>query len=429
MGSIMWEWAKDLFPIYRSITGDGVRKTLSYLNSQLGNAMTIHEVPSGTQAFDWTVPKEWNVNEAWIKNPQGNKIVDFNDCNLHLVGYSIPVDIKLPLEELQEHLHSLSEQPDAIPYITSYYQERWGFCLTENQRRRLPHGYYHVHIDSSLKKGSLTYGEILIPGETEEEVLLSTFVCHPSMANNELSGPVVTTALARWLLSLASRRYSYRIVFIPETIGSIVYLSRNLDVMKYRTVAGFVVSCIGDERNYSLLHTPFSDTLADKVATHVFKHHCPGFFEYSFLERGSDERQYCSPGVRLPVVTVMRTKPGKFDEYHTSKDDLTLVTPEGLQGGFDVLMKCLMTLEANKKYDLICKCEPQLGKRGLYPTLSTKESGGSVRDMMNLLAYADGTRDLVDIAELIGSYVLDVQSDAEKLLEAGLLLEVKEDVR
>lgn len=423
VGQEMWEWAKDLFPVCRSVTGDGVRKTLAYLNSRLGHAMTIHEVPSGTQAFDWTVPREWNVREAWIKNPQGNKIIDLNKCNLHLVGYSIPVDIVLPLEDLQQHLHSLPEQPDAIPYITSYYQERWGFCLSENQRKSLCHGRYHVYIDSSLEEGSLTYGEVIIPGETEQEILLSTYVCHPSMANNELSGPVVTTALARWLLSLQTRRYSYRIVFVPETIGSIVYLSRNLDVMKRRTVAGFVVTCVGDEQAYSLLHSPYGDTLADKVAAHVLRHHCSGISEYSYLERGSDERQYCSPGVRLPVVSVMRTKYGEYDEYHTSQDDLTLVTPAGLQGGFDILMKCLMTLEANKNYEVLCKCEPQLGKRGLYPTLSTKGSGGTVRDMMNFLAYADGTRDLVDIADMIGSYVLDVQTHVKRLLAAGLLRE------
>ena len=416
----MHGWATDLFPICRSITGDGVRRTLAYLTKLLPG-LTTHEVPSGTKAFDWTVPDEWNVRAAYIEDESGRKIVDFARHYLHLVGYSEPVDQWLTLEELQPHLHSLPEQPDAIPYITSYYAKRWGFCLPQAQRDQLAPGRYHVVVDSTLAPGSLTYGELILEGREDRELLLSTYVCHPSMANNELSGPVVTTALARWLASLSDRRFTYRIVFIPETIGSIVYLSTHLEEMKRNTIAGFVVSCVGDERAHSFLRSRTGNTLADRAGKLVMSHHAPDHVEYSYLDRGSDERQYCSPGVDLPVVSLMRTRYASYPEYHTSLDDLTLVTPAGLAGGYDMIRRCIELLEHNYTYRVTTPCEPQLGKRGLYPTLSTREAGYSVRGMTNVLAYSDGSRDLVDLATHVGLSGEEAVAIAEQLFAHGLL--------
>jgi len=389
-----------LFPICRSITGNGVRETLRIIAEELPG-LVIHEVPSGTQAFDWTVPREWNVWDAYVLDPDGNKIIDFTRSNLHLVGYSIPVNKTVSLSELQDHLYSLPDQPDAIPYITSFYQERWGFCVTHRQREQInKEGKYTVMINSELKNGFLTYAELLIPGKCKEEIFLSTYICHPSMANNELSGPVVTTFLVKWLLS-RRRKYTYRIVLVPETIGSITYLSRNLEEMKKQVIAGYNITCVGDERAYSFLPSRKADSLADKVALHVLKHMHPGFKQYTYLERGSDERQYCFPGVDLPVASIMRSKYGTYPEYHTSSDDLTLVTPQGLKGSYDVLRKCIECIEADEYLRVVTLCEPKLDNRGLYPTLSTKQTNKLVRDMMNLLAYADGSCSLLEIADKI----------------------------
>ncbi len=412
--------ATRLFPITRSITGDGVRETLRILGEHLPG-LTVHEVPSGTRVNDWVVPPEWNVREAYVLDPAGDRIIDFKRHNLHLVGYSIPIHKKVSLAELQEHLYSLPGQPDAIPYITSYYKERWGFCVTHAQRQTITQeGEYTVVIDSDLRDGSLTYAELLIPGERDEEIFFSTYVCHPSMGDNELSGPTVTTFLTKWLLA-APRKFSYRIIFIPETIGSITYLSRNLDEMKRRVVAGYNVTCVGDDRAWSYLPSRRENTPADRAALHVLAHLHPDFICYSYLDRGSDERQYCAPGVDLPVASVMRSKYGTYPEYHTSLDDLNLITPSGLQGTYEALQKCVECLEADERLRVTVLCEPQLGKRGLYPTLSTKETAAQVRDMMNLIAYCDGTRSLLEIAEKIAAPMWTLIPIAERLKAEGLL--------
>lgn len=420
VGNELYALAKELFPICRSITGEGFRRTLEILRRE-APGLTVHSVPSGTQAFDWQVPDEWNIRGAHILDPKGRKVVDFADSNLHVVGYSVPVDRELSLEELQPHLHSLPGQPDAIPYVTSYYNRTWGFCLTHRRRRAMKKGRYRVVIDSTLAPGLLNYGEILLPGRLDKEVLLSTYCCHPSTANNELSGPVVTARLARWLSELPSRRYSYRIVFIPETIGSIVYLSRHLPELKAKVVAGFNVTCVGDDRAYSYLPSRQGDTLADRAAIHAIQAIAPKFKRYTYLDRGSDERQYCSPGADLPVATLMRSKYGSYPEYHTSKDDLSLISPKGLYGGFAVIRRALQLLEANETWRATFPCEPQLGKRGLYPTLSIKAAKTTAPSILDFLAYCDGTRDLLSIAETIGSDALQLADIASTLAAAGLL--------
>ncbi len=419
-GNNMHKWATDLFKICRSITGPGVRETLSYL-SKLIPGLTINSVPSGTKAFDWTVPDEWTIREAYIEDESGNRIVDFNNNNLHVVGYSTPIDQWMEFEQLDAHLHSLPEQPNAIPYITSYYSRRWGFCLTHEQRQSLKSGRYRVYIDSDISPGVLNYGELVITGESKEEILLSTYICHPSMGNNELSGPVVTTALAQWLTSLEQRKYTYRIIFIPETIGSIVYLSKHFKHLKKYTVAGFVITCVGDNRAYSFLPSRKGGTLADRAAEHSLKYGVESYDYYSYLDRGSDERQYCSPGIDLPVCSLMRSKYATYPEYHTSLDDLELISPEGLEGGYNILKKAIEILEFNNCYKAILPCEPQLGKRGLYPTMSTVKTTEETRTMMNLLAYADGSIDLIEIANIIDEDVTALYTLAEKLKSAELL--------
>ena len=369
----MYGLAAELFPVCRSLTGNGVRATLARLRQEIP-AIRVLEVPTGTKCFDWVVPNEWNIDDAFLLDPDGNKVVDFKKNNLHVVGYSTPIDQEIDLEDLQSRLFSLPQMPDAIPYVTSYYKPFWGFCLTENERRKLKPGRYRAKITSSLAPGHLTYGELLIPGKSAQEILLSTYVCHPSMANNELSGPVVALALAKWLLQKTERHFSYRILFLPETIGSIVYLSRNLEVMKDKTYAGYQLTCVGDDRSYSYLSSRTGETVADRAALHVLKHRAPDFKRYTFLQRGSDERQYCSPGVDLPVASVMRTKYSEYPEYHTSLDDLKLVSPQGLAGAIGVYREIIELLEWNRNFKVTCLGEPQLGKRGLYPNISTLDA-------------------------------------------------------
>ncbi|PQO33490.1 aminopeptidase [Blastopirellula marina] len=419
-GDLIYQLAEQLFPICRSITGNGVRETLGILQQEIPE-LQVHEIPTGTPCFDWTIPKEWNIRDAWICDPSGEKIVDFKRSNLHVMGYSVPVDQRMSLDELQSHLYSVPEQPNAIPYVTSYYKERWGFCLTDHQRKGLKPGEYHVKIDSELTQGSLSYGEISLPGSSDQEVFLSTYVCHPSMGNNELSGPCVATFLAKWIKELHSRRYRYRIVFIPETIGSIAYLSLHKEEMQKGVIAGFNISCVGDNRDYSFLPSRAGNTVADRVGQHVLRHMAPDYKQYTFLDRGSDERQYCSPGIDLPVASVMRTKYGMYPEYHTSLDDLSLISPEGLFGGYMALIRCLEVLEQDCVPKATTPCEPQLGKRGLYPDLSMKGSANHVRQMMNLLAYSDGTKSLLEIGEIIDAPAWELRKHVDNLAAEGLL--------
>ncbi|MDX2481637.1 MAG: DUF4910 domain-containing protein [Desulfuromusa sp.] len=419
-GAAMHKWATDLFPICRSITGQGVRDTLGYIKNLLP-MMTIEEVPSGTQAFDWVVPDEWNIYDAYIADESGQRIVDFKKNNLHVVGYSEPIDQWMTLEELDNNLYSLPDQPTAIPYVTSYYSRRWGFCLSHEQTHTIKPGSYHVVINSELKPGFLNYAELRLPGKSKEEVFLSTYICHPSMANDQLSGPVVATALAKWLSSQERLRYSYRIVFIPETIGSIVYISRNLTELKQRVIAGFNISCVGDERCYSYLPSRAGNTVSDQAAQHVLKYIDKDYIKYTWLDRASDECQYCSPGVDLPMASIMRSKYGVYPEYHTSLDDLNFVTPVGLAGSLLALKTSIEIIENNYTFKTTSPCEPQLGKRGLYPTLSTKSSSDQMRAIMSLISYCDGSKSLLEIADIIDQPFWKVQGWVNKLREHDLL--------
>lgn len=421
-GEQMHALCRELFPICRSITGDGFRASLAIL-CRFVPELTVHEIPSGTTCFDWQVPLEWNIRDAYVIAPDGTKICDFQSSNLHVVGYSVPVNATVPLEELQQHLYSLPEQPSAIPYVTSYYESRWGFCIPHAEREKLRPGDYRVVIDSDVKQGSLTYGEVILPGSSTEEVFLSTYLCHPSMANNELSGPVVATFLARWLAALPNRKYTYRMIFIPETIGAIAYLSRNLDVMKANVRAGFNLTCVGDDRVYSYLPSRQGGTLADKAALHALGHLHPGFIAYTYLQRASDERQYCSPGVDLPVCSIMRSKYHTYPEYHTSLDDLTLVTPSGLAGSLEVLQRAIQCVELDERLKATTPCEPQLGKRGLYPTLSIKGGNTSVRALKNFLAYADGRLSTLEIADVIKVPLWELAEIIDRCKREGLLVD------
>lgn len=408
-----------LFPINRSITGDGVRETLRILREELPG-LAIHEVPSGTSVLDWTIPDEWNVRSAYLEGPSGERVLDFADCNVHLVGYSVPVDARLPLSELQSHLHSDPEHRSAIPYVTSYYHRTWGFCLSADQRESLPDGEYHAVIDATLEPGALTYADLVIPGDLAEEVLISTYVCHPSLANNELSGPMVAVGLAQWLLSLPRRRYTYRFVFAPETIGAITYIAQNLEHLRASVVAAVNLTCIGDEGDYSYMATRLGNTALDRIARRVVRTR-ERSVEYSYLDRGSDERQYGMPGVDVPMISLMRTKYGSYPEYHTHLDDLSVVTPAGLQGGLDLARDCLIELEHSDYFRATVLGEPQLGRRGLYHTMHARTVADEVLLRTHVLAYADGEHSVTDMAELFERPASDVQLLVDELIDHGLL--------
>ena len=422
-GRKMYNWMVDLFPINRSLTGAGVRKTLNYIKKEIPK-LQIQSVPTGYQAFDWEVPKEWSVKDAYIADSNGEKIVDFRNSNLHIIGYSIPVDKNMKGSELLSYLHYLPDQPEAIPYLTSYYRDRWGFCVTKEQYDYVSENksdIFQVLIDSEHFDGELNYGELLIPGNSEKEILLSTYICHPSMANNELSGPVMATALAKEISSWPEREYSYRIIFVPETIGSIIYISKHLAHLKQNVIGGYVLTCVGDNENYSILNSKYEANISERIAIKVLEDNGIRYKQYPFSERGSDERQFCSPGVDLPITSLMRTKYGEYREYHTSLDDLNFVSPEGLQGAFDVLLSCLIYFEQNVTPMSDVLCEPQLSKRGLYPSLSTKQSAQKVRMMMNIISYSDGKLSLLDICEKHNYDFSESYKIVNQLAEKGVL--------
>ncbi len=424
IGFEIHDFARQLWGLNRSITGEGVRETLLKIANHLPN-MKVHSVPTGTKVFDWTVPKEWHVREAYIVAPSGKKICDFSKNNLHLLGYSVPFEGSLSLGELKKRLHTLPEQPNAIPYVTSYYKKRWGFCISQNELDSLEDGDYKIKIDSELFNGNLNYGELIIPGKSQKEVFLSTYICHPSMANNELSGPTVLTFLAKWLCNLKEKEFTHRIIFVPETIGSITYLSINHNEMRKNIFAGFNISCIGDEKAFSYLPSRDGQTISDEVAKHVLTWIDPNFIKYTWLDRGSDERQYCAPGIDLPVASILRTKWLEYPEYHTSLDNLeNVVTPKGLDGGYWALRKSLELIEKNKKFKVTVYGEPQMSKRDLYPTLSTKKNNNNKKLIMDLISMCDGRNSLLKIANTLNVPAWDLYEIIDKLKSYNLIEEI-----
>lgn len=422
LGKSMIDFMTLLWPINRSITGRGIRETLKIIQAHYLPELNIHEYPSGSKALDWVIPDEWEVNEAWLADSDGNRIADVNVNNLHLVGYSEAVDITLSLEELQSHLYSLPDQPDAIPYVTSYYKKQWGFCLSEQVRRQLTPGTYHAFIDARHFKGSLTLADWVLPGELDDEILFSTYCCHPSMANNELSGPVVATFLAQWLAQMPQRRYTYRFVFIPEMIGSATYLEHHREHLTQHVIAAFNLTCVGDNRAWSFLPARKPNTYSEQVAKHVLKHFSTSYTSYSWNDRGSDESMFSAPGIDLPMVSVMRTKYGVYPEYHTSLDTIgRVVTAEGLVGALACHKEIILALEHNCIPVTMVLGEPQLGPRGLYPQTSVKGSTLPVKDMLNLISYADGEHHLIQIAELCNCSISQLIPIVETLKLHGVL--------
>jgi aminopeptidase-like protein len=415
-----------LWPICRSITGNGVRETLNILNEII--PLKQIEIPSGTQVFDWTVPKEWNISDAYILSPDGRKIADFKTNNLHVVSYSIPVHQKITYSELVQHLHTLPDQPDAIPYVTSYYKERWGFCISHKEFLSLPtEGEYTVVIDSKLEDGHLTYGECVLPGDSKEEIFFSTYVCHPSMANNELSGPLAAAFLYQKLAALPSRKYTYRFAFIPETIGAICYLYNNGEAMKSNTHAGFVLTCCGNNDIFHYKRSRRGNSVTDKAVEHYLVQTQKDFSIRNFRPDGSDERQYCSPGFNLPIGSLMRTPYYEYKEYHTSFDNKSIIDFSSLEGTVEAYFHIVQILELNNRYqNTVMNCEPQLGKRDLYPSsLSPADSREFIDIVLHLLNYSDGAHDLIDIANKQGIDVVKYAGPLKKCLEKGVLIESK----
>jgi aminopeptidase-like protein len=419
VGEAMYRLIKNLYPICRSITGDGVRKTLAIFKEYI--PLAIHEVPSGTSVFDWSVPDEWNIRDAYIKDSNGNRIVNFKKSNLHVLNYSIPVNKTVPLHQLKKNLFTDPEHPEWIPYRTSYYKKDWGFCLSQDQFLELKEGEYEVLIDSSLEPGHLTFGEYVVKGQKSDEVLISCHICHPSLCNDNLSGMALAVFLARELSHL-SLRYTYRFLFIPGTIGSITWLCLNekhVSKIKY----GLVAACVGDGGNFTYKKTRRGDTEIDSAVINVLMSSGHDYKIIDFFPYGYDERQYCSPGFNLPVGCLMRTPFGEYPEYHTSADNLDFVRPEYLAESFATSVSALSVLECNKKYiNLNPKCEPQLGKRGLYDKIGG-QSDSKVKQLAILwvLNLSDGNNTLLDISNRSGVEFDIIKDVADTLVDHGLL--------
>ncbi len=413
-GRALYDCVTELYPLCRSLTGEGLRETLRRLQRQI--PLVLHEVPSGTAVFDWTVPREWSIRDAFVKDARGERVIDFQRSNLHVVSYSVPVRRRMSLTELRPHLHTLPDRPDWVPYRASFYADTWGFCLSQRQLDALEDGDYEVCIDSSLEPGSLTYGEYLVPGESSDEILISVHVCHPSLANDNLSGIAVAARLGQTLGSL-TLRYSYRFLFLPGTIGPITWLARN-EALVPRIRHGLVLVCLGDAGPFTYKKSRRGSATIDRAATHVLRHAGTHRVE-EFSPYGYGERQYCSPGFDLPVGRFSRTPHGCFPEYHTSADNLEFVRPDQLAGSYEACLAILAVLEGDRTYiNQNPKCEPQLGRRGLY-----REIGDNEMAMLWVLNLSDGRHSLLDIAERADLRFAALKAAADLLLAYGLLKE------
>lgn len=423
VGAEMYELVCQLYPICRSLTGEGVRESLRIISRQV--ELEVSEVPSGTGVYDWTVPKEWNIRTAWIADPKGDHVVDFADSNLHVLGYSTPVRGTMRLADLRPHLHTIPEHPDWIPLRTSYYSENWGFCLAHSALETLAEDTYEVHIDSSLEPGHLTYAEAHVPGKTSDEVLISTYICHPSVCNDGISGIALVTMLAKYLRRFRLR-YSYRFLFSPGTIGPLTWLSRNEEHLGH-VKHGLVASCVGDPGIITYKQTFEGNAEIDQAAANALRTSGDEHRIQSFVPWGGDERQFSSPGFRLPIGALMRTPPGSFPEYHTSADDLNFVRPAFLGDSFDKYVAVLEILEGNRTYvNLNPKGEPQLGKRGLYQAISSGAPGAEAtteRALLWVLSFSDGRNTLLDISDRSGIPFPVIRTVADSLCEHGLLKE------
>jgi aminopeptidase-like protein len=417
----MYRMIVELYPICRSITGNGYRQTMRRIQEMI--PISIQEVPSGTEVFDWTIPKEWNIRDAYVKGPSGEKVVDFKEHNLHIMQYSVPVHLKMPLQELKHHLHSLPDHPEWIPYRTSYYKENWGFCLSQKKLDNLEEGEYEVVIDSSLEDGHLTYGEYRIQGECDEEVLFSCHCCHPSLCNDNLSGIALTAYLAK-LLASRQLRYSYRFLYIPGAIGSIAWLAKNEHVTS-RIKHGLVVTGVGDRGQFHYKRSRRGNAEIDRAVEHVLKHLGKPYKVVDFYPFGYDERQYCSPGFNLPIGSLTRTPHGQYSQYHTSADDLDFVSSETLADSLNGYLNIVRVLEGNKYYlNLNSKCEVRLGKRGLYRAVGGQtDQPPDEFALLWVLNLSDGRHNLLDIAERSGLNFDVVQQAARVLSEHELLQE------
>jgi aminopeptidase-like protein len=426
IGQDIFSLIAEIYPICRSITGNGVRRTLEHIAQHID--VTVHEVASGTSVFDWEVPREWNIRDAYIKDAAGEKIVDFAKSNLHVVSYSIPVHKHLSLAELRPHIHTLPDQPDLVPYRTSYYNETWGFCMKHRQFAELPNDIYEVVIDSTLQPGSLTYGEYLHRGESEEEVLFSAHICHPSLADDNCSGLALLTYLARRLAGLKTK-FSYRFLFAPGTIGAITWLARN-DAQASRIKHGLVVSCVGDGGGPVYKRSRLGSAQIDRAVEHVFAQFWPQASILDFSPYGYDERQFCSPGFNLPVGLFQRSQFGTFPEYHTSADDLDFVSAKHLQSSFDTLVRVINIIETDRRFlNTQPKCEPQLGRRGLYASIGgDKDAPKKSMAMLWVLNMSDGTHSLLDIAERANISFSTIRGAAQLLEHAGLIKPISDEL-